>query len=131
MKVGFTGTRKGMSKCQKKELLDRLLFLNPIEFHHGDCLGADAEAHSIVREHFPATKIIIHPPSNPKDRAFCKGDRTYLPVEYLERNKEIVNSVNVMIATPKTDKEELRSGTWATIRFAWKVDRTIIILPGE
>ena len=48
----------------------------------------------------------------------------------LVRNHKIVGAVHLLIATPKTDKEELRSGTWATIRYAKKVRlSTCIVYP--
>ena len=119
MKLGFTGTHLGMTENQKDQV--RIIFedLKPEEFHHGDCIGADAEAHKIALSlNIP---VVIHPPSNPAKRAFCGGSRAILPPdEYLSRNKSIVRSTEVLIATPFGYHEEQRSGTWSTIRFAKK-----------
>jgi hypothetical protein len=52
MKIGFTGTRKGMSQHQKEQFVLKMFELDPSEFRHGDCEGADAEAHDIIREFF-------------------------------------------------------------------------------
>ena len=45
MKIGFTGTQKGMTHHQLIKLLDELCSYSNIELHHGDCIGADAQAH--------------------------------------------------------------------------------------
>ena len=50
------------------------------------------------------------------------------PAPYLERNKEIVASSNLLIACPVGDKEELRSGTWSTVRFARKICTELVIV---
>ena len=50
MKIGFTGSRTGMSDKQKEGLVIKLQEFSFSEFHHGDCKGADEEAHAIVRE---------------------------------------------------------------------------------
>ena len=86
MKVGFTGTRNGMSDEQKVKL-DYFIKHNDIEeFHHGDCVGADTEAHNIVKGAKPKIKIIIHPPIMSKYRSFLIGDEKRKPKEPLERN---------------------------------------------
>lgn len=128
MKIGFTGTQRGLSPGQATFLRSTLLEHNPTEFHHGDCVGADAEAHEIVRELLPQCKIIIHPPTVPHKQAFCHGDETRVNKPYLQRNRCIVDSVDLLIAAPWTNEEQLRSGTWATIRYARKVKRYIIQL---
>lgn len=97
------------------------------EFHHGDCIGSDAQAHEIAQAF--GCKIVIHPPINPSKRAFCKGEITILePRQYLDRNHDIVDACETLIATPKTSEEELRSGTWATIRYARKTGKNVIVL---
>jgi len=128
MKVGFTGTQTGMSQHQKEQFVLKLYELGPTEFHHGDCIGADAEAHDIVREFFPDVKIHIHPPIYSNKRAFKKGDIIYEKDHYLSRDRRIVEFVEFLIGTPKTNEEELRSGTWATIRHARKTGKKHIVL---
>lgn len=127
MIVGFTGTRRGMTDRQKAQLREELIKRRTgwIEFHHGDCLGADAEAHDIAHE--LGYCIYIHPPENNKARAY-KGGHVLKPLAYLERNRDIAFGCHVLIAAPKTLNEELRSGTWATIRYAREMGREVVIL---
>jgi len=131
--IGFTGTREGMSEFQKRKLrvyLESAVVTagrtgDEVVFHHGDCLGADAEAHEIA--HSLGIEIVIHPPIVQRMRAFCKG--IYLaPMDYLERDRHIVDSTIGMIAAPKSNKEEKRSGTWYTVRYARKTGKTVILL---
>lgn len=128
MKIGFTGTREGMSQEQKEEFALLLLNLHPTEFHHGDCEGADAEAHDIVRECFPDVEIHVHPPKSNYRQAFKKGDVHYEPEEYLIRDKQIVDMTEFIFGAPKSDKELKRSGTWYTIRYARSIGRNPHVL---
>ena len=129
MKIGFTGTRKGLTQEQKLKLIYLQNKRSPIEFHHGDCIGADYDSDLIIRK-INKTKlnIIIHPPNISTKRKYCSSQFIREPKPYLERNKDIVNETDLLIACPKSDKEELRSGTWATIRYARKVGKKIIII---
>jgi hypothetical protein len=131
MKIGFTGTQFGMSKNQKKEFEDFLNrnYVSNSEFHHGCCIGADTEAFNIIRKF--AFKIIAHPPTNKKKVSpftILYSDEVRDDKEYLDRNHDIVDESNILIAAPKSNKEELRSGTWATIRYAIKMKKEVIIL---
>ena len=128
MKIGFTGTQLGMSQSQRDEL-NRILrdetdFIS--EFHHGDCIGSDSEAHDIAEN--LGFDIVIHPPTDPRKRAFKKSKRINQPLPYLERNHVIVSETDKLIATPSSRHEQLRSGTWATIRYARKLNRPIHII---
>jgi hypothetical protein len=46
----------------------------------------------------------------------------------LDRNKVMVDECPTLIGMPKGMQEELHSGTWATIRYARKRKREIIIV---
>ena len=128
MDVGFTGTQIGMTNIQKrkvKKALDKLSQNHDV-FHHGDCIGADSEAHSMaVNSGF---SITLHPPSISTKRAFCKADEERVPLDYLRRNLEIVKDSDILLAAPRGMNEETRSGTWSTIRKARKLGKRIMII---
>lgn len=128
MKVGFTGTQKGMSQHQKEQFVLKLMEMNMTQFHHGDCIGADSEAHDIVREFFPDVWIVGHIPDKDNKRAFKKCDEYRDPLPYLVRDRKIVDETDFLIGSPKSDEEVLRSGTWTTIRYSRKIDKPRRIL---
>jgi hypothetical protein len=135
MKIGFTGSQSGLRNHQIRELryLIRLYEQDRKEFHHGDCIGADElAAFMFWHEDWP---LICHPPNNPYKRAFMNERVPHLLVHetlsYLARNHAIVNSCDLLIACPKTMHEVLRSGTWATIRYARKVGKKVLIIYPE
>ena len=126
MKVGFTGTQTGMSERQKKRLREELN--GATQLHHGDCIGADEEAVKIARE--LGIEIVMHPPTNDSKRAWTyqTGDQVWAQAPYLERNKEIVRATDRLVAAPKTNQEEVRSGTWSTVRYARSLNKLITVL---
>lgn len=131
IKLGFTGTRKGMTERQRQCLAYLLRDLRILELHHGDCVGADAQADEAARH--VALMRVVHPPTDQKARAFCNvaDDNRCTTRErrpYLERNRDIVDETDVLIAAPKGMREEPRSGTWATVRYARKLGKRIVIL---
>lgn len=127
LKIGFTGSRDGISEKAHQKLKHYLnISKNDItEGHHGDCIGGDTIFHNELKKY--DVKIIIHPPLVNTLRSFCKGDDILKPKSYLDRNKEIVDNVDILLAFPKTKEEVLRSGTWATIRYARKQKKRILI----
>lgn len=130
-KVGFTGTRHGMSEKQMFEFRIIVMREQWSEFHHGDCIGADAQAHYIVRADAPRCRIVVHPMIDAgSGRAYMAGDTILVPKPALIRNHDIVDAVRWLVAAPQTAEEMMRSGTWATIRYARKTEqRLTIILP--
>lgn len=133
MDIGFTGTQKGIAAAQGAVLFLRVSLWAPsTTAHHGECIGADAAFHGICMSlHIP---IIGHPPINQSKRAVLQGFQSqWEPKEYLDRNKDIVCCSDLLIATPGEYEEQLRSGTWSTIRYArkLKVPRYIIYPDGR
>lgn len=126
--AGFTGTQAGMTRPQDMAVHGLVLELSVTDIHHGDCIGADDQMDQIACE--LGLTIYVHAPINPAKRAWCKtrplAERWAASLKpYLERNKEIVDSVKAMIAAPKEFEESLRSGTWATVRYARRVGRPV------
>ena len=126
-RVGFTGTQEGMTSVQRF-MVGRLLdTLDPSFIHHGDCVGADAEVHDLAGE--LGIPVELHPPEDDAKRAFCAGARfENKPLPYLERNHVIVIATDTLVAAPKEDAEVVRSGTWATVRYARKAGRVVLVV---
>ena len=61
-------------------------------------------------------------------RAFCIGTIVKEPQPYLQRNHNIVNECDMLVAFPSTSNEVLRSGTWSTIRYAKKAKKPVEII---
>jgi hypothetical protein len=132
--IGFTGTRKGVTKVQHDVLREELLTGFGAEIqaaHHGDCVGADADFDAICAE------LGVHRTAWPgynayhqwPNRAFCKADQVMTIKPYKTRDRLIVlKGVDGLIACPGGMKEELRSGTWMTVRMARNMLRTIHII---
>lgn len=125
---GFTGTQNGQTDEQQLSFEDLVRSGRPRGFHHGDCVGADEQSHSIVRRVDKECVITIHPPSNPSKRAWCEPDTLLPEDEYLNRNHDIVDATQRLIATPSGYEEQIRSGTWATVRYARKMGKPVTII---
>ena len=133
LKIGFIGTRHGMTDDQKKEF-ERLIEAKEFEeFHHGMCRvldgshqGSDEQAHNIVRDKKSVT-IVGHPPVFKASYLLVPCDKILPPATYSKRNNDIVNSTDCLIATPDA-KERVGSGTWKTIRYARKKGKRIYII---
>lgn len=118
MHIGFTGTQLGMQPNQLQSFLEILNNFDELHIlHHGDCRGADEQAHNEVKK--LGWDVILHPPVNSNKRAFCQSAFSIRAVkDYIARNHDIVDNSVLLLATPATVEEVLRSGTWATIRYA-------------
>ena len=130
-KISFTGTRDWMTHQQKymfKEFLKHFSAKGFKVLIHGDCIGADADAHKIAAE--MGFKMEVHPCTIESARAHCKSSvlTTFAPKPPLDRNKDIVDSGDMLIATPKEDGNVLRSGTWSTIRYGIRVKITTYVI---
>lgn len=116
VRVGFTGTRDGMTDAQKATVADLLERVAPRWCHHGDCVGADADFHHLAKA--AGSAVMIHPPSDPKLRAGLVGDDIAEEKPYLDRNRAIVHAATILVATPKESTPQGKGGTWFTIGYA-------------
>ena len=126
IKIGFTGNRYGLKPEQEEQIKTILDKYSNIIVSHGDCVGSDTEFHKLCilyKETHINKTIMIHifPPNNSSLRAFNQADLLMDEKPYLERNLNIIKNSSILIACPiDKNKEELRSGTWSTIRQARK-----------
>lgn len=128
MKYGMTGSRKGMSHEQYQKFFT-LLERYPKLCHliHGDCHGADTEAHMLAAE--KGHEITIRPCDFPGARARSWAATIHEEKRPLVRNHDIVDESEMMFAFPDGWVEQWRgSGTWATIRYAKKVKKMLWII---
>lgn len=127
VKIGVTGSRITPSDKQSGHLFGLLRELTPAEVHHGACLGADATAHDFAVE--LGLGVVVHPPDDHKHvySMALAADRVMPEKPYLRRNRAIVDSCDRLIAVPN-NPERLRSGTWATVRYARHLGKPITIL---
>jgi hypothetical protein len=132
--IGFTGSRFGMSAHQEKRFRNILVLYKirhkDIVFHHGDCIGADTQAHNIALE--LGFYIVIHPPLKDKTRSYCNTFNEILPKKsYSQRNCDIVDAADVMIGCPLVYPEPNKrwaGGSWHAIRYSrGKVDKLYVI----
>ena len=109
-------------------MLLNLLLQAATSFIHGDCIGADAEAHSIAMS--LKLEVLKRPSYLDNQRAFTEGGQIIAdPERPLVRNKRIVEQCDVLLACP-CGPEKLRSGTWSTVRYARNVGRDgLVIMP--
>lgn len=128
MKVGFTGTRVGMTGKQEETFAKLISSFGATEFRFGCCTGSDEQAFYRVME-IGGIRTVAHPPRNKFSAFEPLGADTILPdEEFIKRNHSIVDNTEVLIAISKTKEWELRSGTWATIRYAQKLGRPVHII---
>lgn len=123
MRVGFTGTQKGMTDFQKGVLVLKLsqfatLLVHGGEEHADDEADAIAVSLGIPRSIFPATGTSL----KIAERCRARGGVFTLHPEHppLVRNKLIVGEIERLLACPRQSTEILRSGTWATVRYGRK-----------
>lgn len=134
IKIGFTGNRYGITSEQKNQIISILDKYDNLIVSHGDCVGSDTDFHNLCMNYRTEhqnkkIKIHIYPPNNSKLRAFNQGDLIMDEKPYLQRNLNIIKNSSILIACPiDKNKEELRSGTWSTIRKARKLNLMIILL---
>jgi len=127
MIFGFTGTMNGMTKAQKIAVVNLLGTLDVEVLHHGCCKGADVEANDFAVA--LGVKTYGHPSTVTNTQRECTLHKMYLAFPPLVRDKHIVmEGTHGLIATPKTPKEVLRSGTWTTVRYARAMQRKIWIV---
>jgi hypothetical protein len=129
LRIGFTGTEYGMGQAQFAGFVALMMLTvkaheREVEFHHGDCVGSDEEAHNWVAANLDPfmCSTVAHPGLNEEKRAYCKATEIREPMDNLARNA-IVAAQDILIATPHTIAEYNRSGTWHTVRTFAKISR--------
>jgi hypothetical protein len=123
---GFTGSSEVTTVAQREAFRAFLPTSGMTKFRHGDCVNADADAHQIVREVLPTVPIHGHPPYKAEKRAYCDFDSKSPQRGYLDRNFDIANQSEALLAMPVAMKEG-GGGTWNTIRAARRLHKPVTI----
>lgn len=130
--LAFTGSKDRLTTSQKAALEDEIIDHREAGYlwmHNGDCVMSDEYAARMWVKY--NGKVMLHPPIADKYRAFFeKATIVCEPREYLVRDHHMVDCSKRLIATPQTFDEQVRSGTWTTVRYARKLRLGItIVLP--
>lgn len=139
VRIGFTGTRKGMTGHQRSAFYNFLCEIPDAiaSFHHGDCIGADDDAANIADElrfedELGSWKIICHPPADEKLRANNPhANQTRKPKTHFARNRDIVDETNFLIACPQyidPITPGTKGGTAYTVNYARKRGKQVVII---
>ena len=130
LKIGVTGTRNGMTEFQYDSVKEFLIsvklcgeYENLQEFHHGDCIGVDVDVAAMAAE--LGYKTVNHPPIDDSLRGFHESDVILEPHSYFARNRNIVNSTDLLIVVPREDSHQPKGGTWYTHDYAVKVNKPV------
>ena len=130
LNLGFTGSQKGVTPNQLTVLRKFILELSQsfvIDGFHGDCIGADTIFHAVCRKE-GAREVYKFPCTITNKCANTDAVPLADPRAPLDRNREIVHASDVMVACPGTSEEIIRSGTWATIRYARKQNKQLYVI---
>jgi len=127
---GFSGTRAGMSHTQYEIIRVCLSIGKPAIVRHGGAHGSDTEFHALWREECPLRFADIWPADQARVKLFDGQDHVAMNSVRppLTRNEEIVKRSTFLIAAPHSQKEELRSGTWTTVRMARRIHVPVLIV---
>lgn len=126
-RVSITATRAGMTARQKHTFTRKLREWKAETLTHGDCIGGDADSHTIAKRLGIRTEA--YPCTITNQRAHCDADFVAEPKAPLTRNRTIVQKGEILVGIPRTSKEEKRSGTWSTIRYGLGMRAVCIIWP--
>lgn len=126
--VGFTGSRDGFTDQQVAEF-HRLLDQTSIAaFHHGSCVGCDADAHNLLAARMGADwvnqHVHVHPGHLRHLTAMVVGGTRYPWRRTLARNEDIVQACDVLWAFPRAQSR----GTWHTVQLAAKYGKPAIVV---
>lgn len=133
--VGFTGTAAGMTGPQAIAVALALAWLraDAREFHHGICIGADTTAANLAKDlGYECHGWPGRPEGDPGRSATAPVDVLHDLIGGERRDRELVRNRelaarHVLLAAPRQPRMVLRSGTWATIRYAHRMLRPVLL----
>jgi hypothetical protein len=130
-KCGITGTRFGWTPEQEGAfrtfLRDNVAMT---EFHHGLCVGIDAQGHEAVREIRKDVRIVGHPSVDKKLEVVevSRCDELREDKTHFARNRNIVNETDAIVVIPAQSEWQPQGGTWYTHDYAVKRGKPVLII---
>lgn len=147
MNLAVTATQGGFTPEQFQAAYSYLewTFEDISAFHHGGCIGGDdrlqwmiaqlkEELSAGLRSHpggVCSPRVIMHRGSTPDKWALgCddNADEIREPRDNIERNHIMVDETDQLLACPSGKNEVTRSGTWATMRYARRMKKPVVII---
>ena len=127
IKIGITGTRSGMTEHQFSQLRAFLSqYPAGTEFHHGDCVGVDVEAATLAET--LGFHVVSHPGPGGHLQAGHKSHEVRESQTHFKRNRNIVDSTEVLVVIPFQAEWQPNGGTWYTHDYAVKKEKPVIIM---
>lgn len=128
-----------MSEAEVGAVRDRVARASAALYVSGAAFGVDTVAALAAVEFFPAARHRVYVPGAWHNEAAVDelhgrgAEVVRVPAgssraeSYMARNVRIVADCDVLLAFPYDSGEELRSGTWATVRRARKARRRVVV----
>ena len=132
MRIGFIGTRMGMTAAQLKRVNEAVDRLDMCKALIGDRVGADVQFASLAYARLPATAVDCFPIASDPHRAELVRDGTTVrePSGEFEAYRQIISEADTLIIAPREMVEQQPRGTWYSAVEAGRVGkRTIVVLP--
>lgn len=107
---------------------------NVTRFNTGGAFGIDSFTANYAARYHPGAEHFLYFPlgkwfnTDLLDRTHWK-DKIAISGGYMKRNDVLVAACDILLAFPRTKSEELRSGTWATVRRARKEGKPVWYFP--
>ena len=131
MILGLTGARTGFTEPQLRALRGVVAML-PDRIVHGGAVGVDEALDRWFRSlGLPPDRIEVYPASGERARvAVNRGGVVHPVMSPLYRNRLITKRCDRLLACPGTQVENMRSETWAIVRYARAAGKPItLVLP--
>jgi predicted Rossmann fold nucleotide-binding protein DprA/Smf involved in DNA uptake len=139
LRYSFTGPARADGTWGTRKIRAALMELpleHNMEFTTGGAFGVDTIAYFEAIGMYPDAKHRVCVPDGEPYNSVISGhaleydhEVIYVPGGYMKRNDELVAQCDVLLAFPRSAEEELRSGTWATIRRARKAGKEVRLFP--
>jgi hypothetical protein len=147
--LGFSGESRELSQAERayviRTVLERVKYLKPEAVVTGGAAGVDTLVAMAIDEWVPSIHQMVCYPTRIDCRpvrwnAALKQDLPHATFHaaqpghtdsdaYMNRNDDLVYACERLIAFPATRAVRIRSGTWATVRRARRLDMPIEIWP--